>query len=266
MAVNQSKAGAEELAARLVLFCHERGIPAVIDRRHPLPPEALQEGDLCCVVGGDGTLLGVVEAAAKGQIPVLAINLGKLGFLATANPEDACGQLGEALEGHFATTARSLIVCRCAGGRRYLALNDVVVRSRSTHLVQVDVFANEQFVNRYGCDGVIVTTPTGSTAYNLSAGGPLIHPTARVLAVTPICPHTLSNRALVLDDSARLKISLREDDPTVHATVDGRDQFPSAEDFPLEFHLAEERLLLIDSPGRDYFRLVREKLGWGPEH
>lgn len=265
-AVNKTKPGALDLAEHLKKECLKQGCTVDICTEYPLAEDRLLGCDLCCVVGGDGTLLSVVTAAVKSGTPVWGINLGKLGFMAS-EAREAEELLPDVLSGNCCVSERRLLECRCANGESRLALNDFVIKKLSTRLTRLRVSANGKPVNEYYSDGLIFATPTGSTAYNLSAGGPIIHPSAPVMAMTPICPHTLSNRSLIFSECTELSIECCDVDKDLVISGDGGICFTSAEVFPLEIHIAEKaRFNLIVNPKYSHFRLVHEKLGWGREN
>lgn len=232
-----------------------------------LPDGFLDGCAAALAVGGDGTILGLVEAAVRADVPLLGINLGKLGFMATFEASEAGEGLRKLMAGECRATTRSLLRVRLADGCERLALNDVVVRTTSPRLLRLKVSDKGELVNHHTADGLIFCTPSGSTAYNLSAGGPLLHPDARVFAMTPICPHTMSNRSFIFDHGAHLTVNLRETDEAVRVSVDGRD-VGGAEVLPLEVGQASERLRLLEDPAVGYYQVVRRKLNWGelPAH
>ena len=261
--VNATKEGARELAMKLAEIARQAGVEARLCEAYPVPLDFLKGCDFCCTVGGDGTLLSVVPAAIHADVPVMGINFGKLGFMASFASENAVEALQQAIGGRYLTSERTLLSCACSAGSAYLALNDIVVKTRSSRLLRLRVYADDHFVNEYYADGLIISTPTGSTAYNLSADGPLIHPSAPVLAMTPICPHTLSNRSVIFSDDTRLRIALCGSEADVHATLDGRPCFQSWQNFPLTLQKAERTFHLVQNPGEDHFSIVRKKLHWG---
>lgn len=263
--VNLHKLGAESLAESLQALAEQRGVTTRVISQYPLPDGFLSEADACCVIGGDGSLLEVVSEATKHNVPVLGVNLGKLGFMATFSAADAQEKFAELLEGDYAVYPRTLIACKTHNGKSDVALNDVVIKSSSSRLIRLRVFSNDQEVNEYYCDGLIFSTPTGSTAYNLSAGGPLVHPRSQVIAMTPICPHTLSNRSVIFDQHTHLKIVLCDGPSHLLVSVDGHDSYDDPAVFPLDISISEQRFLLIQQSDYTHFKMVRQKLGWGNE-
>ena len=206
--INAEKAGAPELARELIDIARLAGVKKTKQSSDQNLPRGYLKGcDACCVIGGDGTLLGVVREAARENIPVIGVNQGSLGFLTTFSADEARAQFATLLCGDYHIVQRTLLECKAGKGKRDVALNDVLIKNETnSRLVRLEVQADGNLVTEYYCDGVIFSTPTGSTAYNLAAGGPIIHPSAGVIAMTPICPHTLTNRPLVFPPDAHLAI------------------------------------------------------------
>ena len=261
--VNITKPGAHVLGADLEEAARRKGIKTRLTTAYPLPSQFLAGADACCAIGGDGTLLELVAEATERNVPVLGVNLGKLGFLATLSAGEARRELFALLKGNYRVYPRTLLECRTRDGTGVLALNDIVVRSVSTRVVRLQVLSNDQKVNQYLCDGLIFSTPTGSTAYNLSAGGPLIHPSAQVIAMTPICPHTLSNRSVIFEQSTRLTVVPQAGGEKLHVSVDGHGSLGNSKNFPLEIAVSQKRFPLLHQDGYSHFGMVRQKLGWG---
>lgn len=264
--INTSKPGAmqlaEELTCRLKKF--NRNVRAISE--FPIAPDALQNVDLCYVIGGDGTILGVVEAACRNRVPVLGVNLGRLGFMAHFTPTECLESCENILNGQFKSCKRTLLTAEDANGHSSHALNDVVIRSAGSRLVALSISANGELVNNYYADGLIFSTPTGSTAYNLSAGGPIIHPDAGVMVMTPINPHTLSNRAIVLDHTAVLEASLQDPHESVRVSIDGREAFGDQALFPLRIQMDNSAPFeLIQPKHLSHYELLRNKLLWTGE-
>src|SRR5262249_28113680 len=160
--------------------------------RSTLPKGWLNGCDACCVIGGDGTLLGVARESARAQVPIIGVNRGSLGFLTTFSDDEALVHFAGLLGGAFHIDHPTMLDCSTRPGLHDLALNDVLIKDEvNLRLVRLEVVADGKLVTEYTCDGLIFSTPTGSTAYNLSASGPIVHPSAGVIAITPICPHTL---------------------------------------------------------------------------
>ncbi|MCC5834809.1 MAG: NAD(+)/NADH kinase [Opitutales bacterium] len=261
--VNRSKSGAESLAQRIEKLATDQGKTVTIIGDFPVPTDALNDADLCCVIGGDGTILGIVEAASLNEVPVLGINLGRLGFMVHYSAAEVERIFPDILEGNYRSERRTLIRCRDNDGHECLALNDVVVRSNGSRLVPLELSADGEVVNQYYADGVIFSTPTGSTAYNLSAGGPIVHPKASVLLVTPINPHTLSNRAIVLDGQVEIKVAADTDSGNIRISADGREAFDGEAAFPIELRIdPQHQFELILPRAFSHYNLLRNKLSW----
>ena len=261
--VNRSKKGADDLAESLKKLAECAGARATIHAEFPLDPDRMEGQDLCVVVGGDGTLLGVVEAASLHQVPVLGVNLGRLGFMASFSPEEIRDDFKRFLEEGFSSRELSVLCGRGPGKETVHALNDIVIKARSSRLIRLEVHCEDEHMNTYHADGLIFSTPTGSTAYTLSAGGPIVHPSAKVMIVTPINPHTLSNRTIVLDDSHVLMVHLLGDAQDVQISADGREIFGSVPEFPIQIRIEPERSFCLVQPDHySHYYVLRNKLRW----
>ncbi|MEM7673479.1 MAG: NAD(+)/NADH kinase [Verrucomicrobiota bacterium] len=261
--MNRSKKGAEALAHTLKQAATEVGVQASVTLDHPILEGALSDADLCCVIGGDGSLLGVAPEAFRSQVPVMGINLGKLGFMATSSAKQGEKKLLEILQGRNQRSERCMLRCVTCDGAEELGLNDVVFKSaEGNRLIELDVFADDRLVTQYYSDGLVFSTPTGSTAYNLSAGGPLIDSEAEIIAMTPVCPHTLSNRSVVFGADTKLSVAVRDNGVPPQVTIDGRIIKNCQDLFPIEVSLCREKLTLIHSLDYVPFDVVRNKLGW----
>ena len=261
--VNQQKAGAPELAQMLMAQAHEAGVKFELAERFPLPAGFLKGYNACCVIGGDGTLLGVVGEAAREQVPVIGVNRGSLGFLTTFSAEEARAHFTELLNGAYRIAARALLDCSTGTGQHDLALNDVVIKDEvNSRLVRLEVLAGDELVTDYYCDGLIFTTPTGSTAYNLSAGGPLIHPTAEVIAMTPVCPHTLSNRSIIFRNDVKLRVYNRSTNSRLLVAIDGQRNLALCQGSPVEISVSPLTLALAQCVDYSHFAVIRTKLQW----
>ena len=260
---NSTKVGAVEAASVLEAIAQAEGVEVRSTAEFP-PSEGFLEGvDACFVVGGDGTLLGMLDEAVRLNVPVAGVKHGQLGFLATFSPEDLGHQLPPIFRGAYQVRRRSLLRCKFGSGDSRLALNDIVVKSGSdSRLARLAVRVENEPVAEYACDGVIFSTPTGSTAYNLAAGGPLVHPAAHVVVMTPISAHTLTSRSVVFPRETRLFVeSIGEQDPPKVA-ADGQDAYGGANPFPLEVVVAEETFPLLEEENHSHFRVLRNKLKW----
>lgn len=259
---NSTKPDALPLAENLRSIAEREGLRTAITMDYPLKPGFLKGWDACCVIGGDGTLLGAVPEAIASDVPLLGVNLGKLGFMTVFSREEAVEHFPRILKGGYEVRTRELLRCLSADGRHGIALNDVVIRSESSKLVHLSVYADGELVNNYHGDGLIFSTSTGSTAYNLSAGGPIIHPAAKVVVMTPICPHTLSNRALVVNLESCFDVHLHAGHEDLRVTCDGVSLFERDCCYPLKIRLEQQALRTIVPTGYSYFSVLRNKLKW----
>jgi NAD+ kinase len=223
--------------------------------------------DLVVVLGGDGTLMSVARAQ-RHNVPILGVNLGGLGFLTEINRGELYPAMVEILAGRFTTEARSLLdvelVRPSVAGLAYKALNDVVVtKSALARIIDLRIEVDGRLVARYRSDGLILSTPTGSTAYNLSAGGPIAYPTLPVILITPICPHTLTHRPLVVPDSSLVEVRLETPDQEVYLTVDGQEGTTLAPPDRVRVRSSQAHAHLVRISGRSFYDSLRSKLRWG---
>ena len=235
-----------------------------------LPEEELgRRADLMIAVGGDGTLLYAAGLVARHGVPLLGINRGRLGFLTDVMPQDMLGCVDAALEGRLEGDERPLLAAslRQSGGviAEALALNDVVLQKTATgRMLDFETRVGGRYVNTHAGDGIVVASATGSTAYALSCGGPIIEPQLDALVMAPICPHTLSDRPIVVSARAAIEIELLErPDTRAQVTCDGAILGEIAPGDRLEIKSAQERITLLHPAGYDYYRLLRSKLHWG---
>jgi NAD+ kinase len=261
--VNAEKPGAAALARELADIARAADVRFRQTTCFPLRRGALRGMDACCVIGGDGSLLGVARESARAQVPIIGVNRGSLGFLTTFSADEARTQFRDVLEGRFQIDQRSMLDCSTGTGSGDLALNDVLIKDEvNSRLVRLEVFADGELVTDYICDGLIFSTPTGSTAYNLSAGGPIVHPGAGVIAMTPICPHTLSNRSIIFREGVKLQVFNRTEGSRLLVAMDGQRNLKVSERSPITISVAASRVPLAQRPGYSHFAVVRTKLKW----
>jgi len=270
-AVDYAKNVAADLRARghAVIFDDDTGRQAE-DGEPTAPKSDLgRRSDLLITFGGDGTLLSVARHAPE-HVPIVGVNMGTLGFLTEIRVEEFPEVLERVLEGHYFVEPRVTFSVSVSGpGRdaqkRYRVLNDVAInKSAVARIIEMRVSVAGLFVSTFRGDGLIVATPTGSTAYNLSAGGPIIYPTMGAVVITPICPHMLTNRPLVLPDELDIEIGLLTPDAKdIFLTLDGQEGFELSERDRVCIRKSEERVLLVQSPDKNYFDVLRNKLKWG---
>jgi len=273
MLLKRGKPEAAEIANQLVPWLKSQGHEAysVGDGVHGATPleedEVVGRVDLLLVLGGDGTLLHGAALVADQGVPILGVNLGHLGFLTSCAPSDAEEALHRALQGELVLEERLRLRCevvRKDGSRTVrFACNDAVVSQGAlARLIELEAFLDGNLVTRYRADGLIVSTPTGSTAYNLAAGGPIVAPDVRAVVITPICPHTLTNRPLVAPATSKLSIRLADAAEHVLITLDGQWATQLGGDDRLELQQATPPLYLY-RPTESYFDVLRHKLSWG---
>lgn len=227
--------------------------------------------ELIVVLGGDGAFLGLARRAARHSTPLLGVNLGSLGFLTSCKEDEAIDALGRALDGERRFEERIMIECDISASgkilaREELALNDVVInRASFGGMVKVNVIVDGVWLNDYIADGLIISTPTGSTAYNLSANGPIIHPSLDVFIVNPICPHTLSNRPIALPASASITLTLAESSraPSARLTLDGQIGHRIEPGAQVRLRKSSRSVRVVSAHKSDYYALLRAKLKWG---
>ena len=225
--------------------------------------------DLVIVVGGDGSMLGAARALARHKVPVLGINRGSLGFLTDIRPDELELKVAQVLEGQYLTENRFLLEAEVRRQGEAIgqgdALNDVVLHpGKSTRMIEFELYIDGQFVCSQKADGLIVATPTGSTAYALSAGGPIMHPKLDAIVVVPMYPHTLSSRPIVVDGNSELKVVVSPD-MTIYPQVscDGQNHFTCAPGDTLHVAKKAQKLRLIHPLDHNYYEVCRTKLGWG---
>jgi len=268
---------AADVLRKLLSWLEGRGCRAVIDeetarllgRADGVPRDrAAAQADIMIVLGGDGTLLSVARTAALREVPVLGVNLGGLGFLTEIPLDELFAVLGAVLDGELRPTRRLMLACRVTRTgstvAEYVALNDAVInKGAMSRIIDLETSIDGEYVTTYRADGLIVSTPTGSTAYCLAAGGPILYPTLAALVLTPICPHTLTNRPLVVPDDVRIEIVQGSASEEVSLTLDGQIGFQLQHRDVIAIERAPNILPLIASPKRTYFEVPRTKLKWG---
>ena len=234
-----------------------------------LPRPEVPEGcDLVIVLGGDGTLLSAARAIGQREIPLFPVNLGGLGFLTAISIDEVYPELERAFRGEHRIAKRRLLNTEVVRGGEvvaaYEALNDAVLtKSSLARMIDLDAYVDEQFVCAYKADGLIVSTPTGSTAYSLSAGGPIIFPSVPTICLTPICPHMLTNRPVLVPETSIIRVLSRGPDETVYLTIDGQIGAPVVQGDTIICRRSEYSLHLIRPPRMMFFDVLRQKLNWG---
>jgi len=265
-----------EIIREILPYMEEKGFEVFLDEvaSGPLDRKGYSRAempdlvDAVIVLGGDGTMLSVARLVAPRGIPILGVNLGGLGFITEVNRSEVREAIDRMLVEQCSVEERMMLNVHIhRHGEKisdYLVLNDVVINKGAlARIVDLETFIDHQYVTTYKADGLIVATPTGSTAYNLSAGGPVIHPTVNTLVITPICPHTLTNRPLVISDGSMVEIVLQSGSEDVFLTLDGQVGFSLRKGDRVEIRKSEHRTKLLIPCEKDYFDILRSKLKWG---
>lgn len=274
--VKEDARGAAETLAALVKGLQAVNVPAVVDKRTAeafttnLASVPLEEMgahcDLMIVVGGDGTLLRASRVVLADDLPVLGINLGRLGFMVDIAPKAAVETLQEILQGRYREEHRFVLQASLDDVDLGVAINDVVIRHpEPVSMLEYVTYADGRLISHHRADGLIITTPTGSTAYALSANGPMLHPATQALGLVPICPHTLSDRPLVLPADSVIEFRLVAPSDQAIITLDGTDKINLGLGARLGVSRAEKPLRLIHPIDYDWYGILRSKLSWGRE-
>jgi NAD+ kinase len=251
-----------EVASDLISWFKAKSIEASTD------PAVAPRADLAVVVGGDGTLLAAARLLGDRQIPILAINYGGLGFLTEVTMDELYPSLQRVIDGQFVTQHRMMMdikVTRASKGiASYRALNDAVINKGTlARIIELEARVDGQYVSSFRSDGLVISTPTGSTAYNLSAGGPIIFPSMNAMVMTPICSHTLTNRPIVLPAGVRIEVTLHSSQDEVYLTVDGQVGLPLEIEDRLTIEKSAVSVKLVEPADKNYFDVLRGKLKWG---
>ncbi len=272
------KAEVREVVLQLVEWLRSRGVEFLLDEETAANlgagdtglarPEIAAKADLLVVLGGDGTLLATARSLNRKLVPILAVNLGGLGFLTVIPLDELYSTLEMVFTGSFPTERRARIEAEVVRSRQtastFLALNDIVLNKGAiARLLDFDVWVNGKFITTYKSDGLIVSTPTGSTAYSLAAGGPVIVPTVSAFIMAPICAHTLTHRPIVLPDSVEIEIAMKDHQESVYITVDGQEALGLRSEDRIRLRRSDHSIELIQPPHKDYFEILRQKLKWG---
>lgn len=266
------------VANELVSWLEERGCAPLVDEhlaRHisnqkGIPQEEIREqAELVVVLGGDGTLISVARLFSGRDVPILGVNLGSLGFLTEITLEELYPRLERCLEGNPRVSERMMLEVTLHREGKAIekchVLNDVVINKGAlARIVDLETRVNRHFLTTYKGDGLIISTPTGSTGYSMAAGGPIIQPLMSCIVITPICPHTLTNRPIVITDDSIVSVTVTSSfDENVYLTLDGQVGFELKEGDSVEIRRALKTTALVMSRSKDYFEILRTKLKWG---
>jgi len=272
------RANLSAVVPELLRWLETRGIRVLYDEEtasalpHPAKAftreELADQSQILLVLGGDGTLLAAARVAALRCIPILPINMGSLGFLTSFTVDELYPALEETLAGRSSMSERVMLQVELVREEKAIdrqhVLNDAVVnKSALARMIELELFIDDDFVCRYRADGLVLATPTGSTAYSLSAGGPIVHPSVEAFVITPICPHTLTDRPVVVRDSSRIEVKLTGSSESVFLTLDGQKGIPMQSEDRIRITRSPQCLKLIQPPKKSYFEILRNKLKWG---
>jgi NAD+ kinase len=271
-----NSAAAANIVPALIEWLRGRGMAIRIDEQTALyagvpgiPRDEVPEGcDLVIVLGGDGTLLAAARAIGRRETPLFPVNVGSLGFLTAITIDELYPELERAFRGEHRIAKRKLLATEVVRDGKvvaaYEALNDAVLtKAAIARMIDLDAHVDEQFVCAYKADGLIISTPTGSTAYSLSAGGPIIFPSVPAICITPICPHMLTNRPVLVPETSVIRVISRAPGEGVFLTIDGQVGTPIREGDTLVCRSSDYALRLVRPPHMMFFDVLRQKLKWG---
>jgi NAD+ kinase len=253
----------DDKARELAIFLKDKNVAVVKDDE-----QIIEQADLIIVMGGDGSLLNTARTFVDKKIPILGINLGRLGFLADVPVTNMEEIVSEVLNGDFIKEERRLLSCQVEQNGKilgqFLALNDAVVhRTETLKMIEFDLFIDDKFVNNQRADGLIITTPTGSTAYALSSGGPIMHPGIDAIGLVSICPHTMSHRPLLVPGDSEVIIKVKNSEDGAIVSFDGQTSVSIKAGQDIRLHQYSNAISLLHPKNYNYFKIIRSKLHWG---
>ena len=275
--LKRNKPEAIEITRELIRWFNERKIAVYLedevagqfDGSAGCPKEALpSQVEVILVLGGDGTLLSVVRLMGDNQVPILGVNVGGLGFLTEITLDNLYKVLEGLIQGdykcHRRMTLNVHVVREGVMVADFTVLNDAIINKGAlARIIDLETTISDEYLTTFKADGLIISTPTGSTAYSLSAGGPIVYPSLQTIVITPICPHTLTNRPIIIPDDAVIKATLNSKNEEVILTLDGQVGFSLQFGDTVEIQKGRNSILLIESPFKSYFEVLRTKLRWG---
>lgn len=267
---NEEKPKAKKAIPQLQTWLNNKGIKSMVANRINLSGKKF---DCAIALGGDGTMLKVARKIAPYKIPLFGVNVGRMGFLAEMDWEHLYAVLTQVIAGTCLKETRCMLEVSIhskqqvkTGADRLIALNDCVIRcGGNARVIVLDVWVGKEYLAEYHGDGLIISTPTGSTAYSLAASGPIVHPELNIFIITPICPHTLAQRPIIINAKKTIRIKIREHDPgdSVIVSLDGQLNFHVRAQSEIKVKRSAHELHLISNPHENYFSILRKKLAWG---
>ena len=266
-----------DASGKLMEWLKSRGIEVILDEaltkkvtgeEGTFSEAGLSQVGLLVVLGGDGTLLSAARLIGNGEVPVLGVNVGGLGFLSAFSLDELYPVLEKILSEDYETEKRMMlstsVVRKGAILAEYPVLNDVVINKAAiARIIDLETSIDDHYLTMFKADGLIVSTPTGSTAYSMAAGGPIVFPSLQTIMLTPICPHTLTNRPILVHDSAEIKVTIKSQNEDIFLTFDGQVGQSLKADDVVKIRKSEHAVQLVKSPFKDYFEVLRTKLRWG---
>lgn len=275
--IAKPKKMAGEVISSIVNWCKEKGFDFFVDSESASLAgiesswkrvDVVERSDLIIVLGGDGTLLSVARIVYGRDVPLLGVNLGSLGFMTEFTLDELFPMLQRIVDGEYQIEERSMLEATIIRHDReiatYRTLNDVVINKGTlARIIELETYVDGEFLTTYRADGLIISTPTGSTAYSLAASGPILYPTIQAMVLTPICPFTLSQRSIVLMDSVLVEVILLTEKEDVFVTLDGQEGFALRVKDKIRVRKAPCGVKLIKNPYRSFFEVLRTKLKWG---
>ncbi|NIA19013.1 MAG: NAD(+) kinase [Xanthomonadaceae bacterium] len=278
--IKRNNTKALEVGIKLVSWLHKRGLKTVFSEElaHAIPgsqamekPEIPRFANVIVVLGGDGTLLSVARLVNSRDVPILGVNLGSLGFLTAISLDELYTVMADILKNRFKVSKRMMLAARVYRRQEiittYSVLNDLVINKGAlARIIELETTIDQGYLTTFKADGLIISTPTGSTGYSLSAGGPIVYPTLDSIIVSPICPHTLTNRPLLVPPEALIEIVLASEGGDVSLTLDGQIGFSLQQYDRISITKADHAIKLITSPNKTYFEVLRTKLKWGERY
>jgi NAD+ kinase len=273
-----NKPEAIQVVKELISWLKDRKVESFVDAAiakavsHPALDKQEMAGavEMVVVLGGDGTLLAAARALQRKQVPILGVNLGGLGFLTEITLAELYPMLEAILRGEYKTDERMLLEARVWRKEKvvdtFQVLNDVVINKGAlARIIELETSVDQAYLTTFRSDGLVISTPTGSTGYSLSAGGPIVYPSLQSIIITPICPHTMTNRPIIVPKEATINVTLCSADQEVFLTLDGQVGFKMELRDRVEIKKGEGFVKLIKSPSRSYFEVLRQKLMWGAD-